>query len=134
MAELTIRVEAQINPTETEQKVRQAVENIFGPLNVQLRPLRKGTLLQASATGPSALTKFHNLLQREHIRTAARAVLLGGLDRNNITFCLNKQVAFAGHISFSKEENESPLGPIRVQIRTENPRQTIQYLTATAGN
>jgi predicted RNA binding protein with dsRBD fold (UPF0201 family) len=61
-------------------------------------------------------------------------VLLGGLDRNSINFCLNKQVAFAGHISFSKEENESPLGPIRVQIRTEDPRQTIQYLTATASN
>jgi predicted RNA binding protein with dsRBD fold (UPF0201 family) len=132
MAELTIHIEAQINPTETEQKVRQAVENIFGPLNTQLKPLQKGTLLQASTTGPNALIKFHNLLHREHIRTAARAVLVGGLHKNGIDFCLNKQVAFAGHISFSKEENESPLGPIRVQIRTEDPRQTIQYLTATA--
>jgi len=132
MADLTIHIETQINPTETELKVRQAVENVFGPINMQLKPLQKGTLLHASATGQNALTKFHNLLQREHIRTAARTVLLGGLEKNSINFCLNKQVAYAGHISFSKEENESPLGPIRVQIRTENPRQTIQYLTATA--
>lgn len=130
MDHLTVHVEAEINPTESEQKVRQAVENMFGPMNTEVKPLHKGVLLVAEATGQDALVKFRNLLQREHIRAAARPVLLGGLERNSVNFCLNKQVAFAGHVSFSKEMAESPLGPIRIQIKCENPRQVLQYLTA----
>jgi predicted RNA binding protein with dsRBD fold (UPF0201 family) len=130
MDETSIHVEVEVNPTESEQKVREAVENIFGPMDMKAKPLRKGSLLQAEAKGPEALIKFHNILQRERIRAAARTVFLEGLERNNVNFCLNKQVAFAGHVSFSKEVAESPLGPIRVRIECDNPRQVIQWLTA----
>ena len=127
---VTVHVEAEINPTETEQKVRQAVENMFGPMNMQVKPQHKGSLLLAEAKGQEALTKLRNLLQREHIRAAARPVLLNGLETKSLSFSLNKQVAFAGHVSFSTEPTESPLGPIKVEIKSENPRQIIDYLTA----
>jgi predicted RNA binding protein with dsRBD fold (UPF0201 family) len=130
MDDITVHVEAEINPTETEQKVKQAVENMFGPMNIQTTPMRKGGLLKAEAKGQEALTKLRNLLQREHIRAAARTVLVHGLAAKSINFSLNKQVAFGGHVSFSTEPNESPLGPIKVEIETENPRQIIEYLTA----
>jgi len=129
METATIHIEAEINPTESEQKVREAVENIFGPMNTQIKPQHKGSLLQANTTSQDPLIKFHNLLQREHIRAAARSVLLSGMGKNKIIFCLNKQVACAGHVSFSQEAGESPLGPIRVEIKTENPREVIKYLT-----
>ena len=129
METTTIYIEAEINPTESEQKVREAVENIFGPMNTQIKPQRKGSLLQANTTSQDPLIKFHNLLQREHIRSAARTVFLSGMGKNKLTFCLNKQVACAGHVSFSQEAGESPLGPIRVEIKTENPREVINYLT-----
>jgi len=129
MEEIAIHVEAEINLTESEQKVREAIEYIFGPMNTHIKLQHKGSILQANTSSQEALIKFHNLLQREHIRAAARAVLLGGMGRNKISFCLNKQVAHAGHISFSQEAGESPLGPIRVEITTENPRETINYLT-----
>jgi predicted RNA binding protein with dsRBD fold (UPF0201 family) len=129
MEEIAVHVEAEINLTESEQKVREAIENIFGPMHTQIKPRHKGSILQANASSQDALIRFHNLLQREHIRAAARAVLLQGVGKNRISFCLNKQVAHAGHISFSQEAGESPLGPIRVEITTENPRETINYLT-----
>lgn len=119
-----------INPTESEDKVRQAVENIFGPMKTQTKPLHKGHLLIGDAKGQESLAKFRGLLQREHIRAAARTVLVHGLDLRSLSFCLNKQVAFAGHVSFATEQNESPLGPIQVEIQKENPRQIIDYLTA----
>jgi len=127
---VTVHVEVEINPTETEQKVKQAVENMFGPMNMQVKPQHKGSLLLAEAKGQEALTKLRNLLQREHIRAAARPVLLHGLETKSLSFSLNKQVAFAGHVSFSTEPTESPLGPIKVEIKSENPRQVIEYLTA----
>ena len=130
MDDITVHVEVAISPTESEGKVRQAVENIFGPMKTQTRPLHKGHLLIADAKGQESLTKLRGLLQREHIRAAARTVFIHGLESESISFCLNKQVAFAGHVSFATEENESPLGPIQVEIKKENPRQIIEYLTA----
>ena len=129
MDQITIRIEAEINPTESEQKVREAVENIFGPMNVQIKPLHRGHILQANTSSQEPLAKFHDVLQREHIRAAARTVLLSRMEKNKISFCLNKQVAHSRHVSFSQEENESPLGPIRVEILTQNPREIVDYLT-----
>jgi predicted RNA binding protein with dsRBD fold (UPF0201 family) len=130
MDEVSVHIEVEVNPTESEQKVKEAVEKIFGAMNMQTKPLHKGSLLLAEATGQEALANFHNILQREHIRAAARAVFLQGLERTSVNFCLNKQVAYAGHVSFSQEVGESPLGPIKVKIKSENPRQVVGWLTA----
>jgi len=128
MDEIRVCVEAEINPTESEDKVKKAVENIFGNVPVRVKPVRDGSLLVAKAEGLEALTKLYNLLRRERIRDAARGVLFEGLNGKTITFHLNKQVAYAGHVSFSKPVAESPLGPIKVQIECENPREVIEWL------
>jgi hypothetical protein len=129
MDEVKVFVEVEVNPTEDEGKVKKAVENIFGSLTFQAKQLHKGIVLTAEARGVEALTKLYNLLRRERIRDAARSVLLEGLDGKTISFCLNKQVAFAGHVSFSKEVAESPLGPIKVKITCENPTELVNWLT-----
>ena len=130
MDEVSVYVEVEINPTESEDKVKSAVENMFGNIPMQMKPLGKSSLLVSEAIGLEALTKLCNLLRRERIRSAARAVLYEGLKGNTISFCLNKQVAYAGHISFSKEVAESPLGPIRVRIECTNPRELINWLVS----
>jgi predicted RNA binding protein with dsRBD fold (UPF0201 family) len=129
MDQVSVHVEAQINPTESEEKVKQAVEKVFGNIPTQVKSLRKGSLLIGDADGKDALINFHDLLRRERIRSAARSVLFEGIDRKTISFCLNKQVAYVGHISFSKEVAESPLGPIKVKITCEDPRKIIEWLT-----
>jgi len=128
MDEISVYVEVEINPTESENKVKQTVENIFGNMPVQTKPLHKGNLLVAKAKGLETLTKLYNLLRRERVRDAARRVLFEGLNGKTISFCLNKQVAFIGHISFSKETAESSLGPIKVKVECENPKELIDWL------
>jgi len=128
MDEIRVYVEAEINPTESEDKVKRAVENVFGNVPVEVRPAREGSLLVVKAEGTEALTKLYNLLRRERIRAAARGVLFEGLRGKTIVFHLNKQVAYAGHVSFCKPVAESPLGPIKVQIECESPRQVIEWL------
>jgi len=126
--EIDIHVEAEINPTEDLEKVKRAVENIFGSLEFEVKPRRRGSVLIAKAKGINGLTKLYNLLRRERIRDAARGVLFDGLSEKSIAFYLNKQVAYVGHISFSKPVAESPLGPIKVQIHCDNPRELIEWL------
>jgi predicted RNA binding protein with dsRBD fold (UPF0201 family) len=130
MEEVTVHIEAEVNPTESEEKVKKAVENIFGNVETRVQPIHRGSILIAEAGGIEALTKLCSILRRERIRDAARTALLEGLERKSVRFCLNKQVAFAGHVSFAKEVAESPLGPIKVKIECENPRELINWLTS----
>jgi len=125
----TVTIEAEINPTESEEKVKKAVWNLFGDVSTQITSIHKGFLLIAKARGLDALSTLRNILRRERIRDASRKPLFQGLSGSDeIIFYLNKQVAFAGHVSFSEEISESPLGPIKVTIQCENPRELIDWL------
>ena len=128
MGEISVHIEVEINPTEDPKKVERAVENIFGQVDFEVKPQPCGSLLTAEAKGLDGLTKLQNLLRRERIRAAARGVLFDGLHGKSITFYLNKQVAFVGHVSFSQPVGESPLGPIKIEIRCDNPRELIDWL------
>jgi hypothetical protein len=130
MDDIIVYIETEINPTESEDKVKRAIENIFGNIQPKIQPIYKGAILTAQAKGIETLTKLQNLLRRERIRDAARKALFEGLNGKTISFCLNKQVAYAGHISFSKEKAESPLGPIKIKIKCENPRQLVDWLVS----
>ena len=128
MNKIVVHVEVEVNPTEDLEKVKQAVENIFGAIKFEVKSRKWGQLLVAETQGIEALTKLSNLINRERIRAAARKVFRRGMDEKSVTFYLNKQVAYAGHISFSQQTAESPLGPIKVQIRCDNPRKLIGWL------
>ncbi len=128
MDEVTIHVETEVNPTEAEEKVKNAVVNLFGNITLQTKPAYRGSVVTGEAKGQEALVKLRNLLRNDRVRDAARKVLFRSLHGNAISFCLNKQVAFAGHVSFSEEMGESPLGPLKVTIECEDPRQLIEWL------
>ena len=130
MEEAMVSIEVEVNITESVEKVKRAIENIFGSIQTTVEPLHKEVKIAVESKGSEALVKFYNLLRRERVRAAARKVFLEGIDGKTVNFCLNKQVAYAGHISFSKEEAESPLGPVKVKIRSENPRRLIDWLTS----
>ena len=78
--------------------------------------------------GIAALAQLFSRLRDEMILDAARKALFSSTKENVISFHLNKQAAFAGHISFCKPTGESPLGPISVQIRCTDPEALIEWL------
>jgi hypothetical protein len=126
--EIDVKIEVDVNLTEDLEKVKKTVENIFGSVESEVKQRKRGNLLIAQAKGKSGLAKFYNLLRRERIRDAARSALFEGLSKKSITFYLNKQVAYAGHLSFSNPVGESPLGPIKVQISCDEPQELIDWL------
>ena len=128
MDEVTISVETVVNLTEAEEKVKTAVANIFGNITLQTKSSYRGSVLTSVAKGLESLIKLRNLLCNDRVRDAARRFLRASLRGNTISFCLNKQVAFVGHISFSEEVAESPLGPLKVLIECEEPRLLIDWL------
>ncbi len=128
MVEVEITVETEINPTESEDKVRLAVSHVLGNAEIIVKSAGKISLLTAHAKEQDALIKLRNVMRSDRIRDAARRSLHKATRSNTISFCLNKQVAFAGHVSFCEETAESPLGPIRFTIKTDNSQQLIEWL------
>ncbi len=128
MAEVTVFVETEINPTENEDNVKAAINNVLGNATVTIKPSIKGSTLTAIAKGQDSLIKLRNLMRNDRIRDASRKLLFKSIKGNMISFCLNKQVAFAGHVSFSEETAESPLGAIRFNIESDNTEQLIDWL------
>jgi predicted RNA binding protein with dsRBD fold (UPF0201 family) len=128
MATVTVHIEVDVNPTEDPAKVEKAVNNIVGNAIFTSTPGFHGVTLKADAQGQEALTKLRNLLHNDRIRDAARKQLYRAIRDDKISFYLNKQVACAGHISFSEESAESPLGPISVVIESDAPKQLVDWL------
>lgn len=124
-----MRVEAEVNPTENQEKVKKAITNIVS--NPTFKTASEGykTILVARAEGREALSTFYNLLRKEMILDTARSVLFKGIDGNCIRFYLNKQVAFVKKISFCKPFAESPLGPLKVEIICDGPEDFINWLS-----
>jgi len=125
---IKITVEVDVNPTEDPGKVQVAVQKVLGDFHLDKIDDEDRTRLVGSAEGLESLSAFHELLRKERILDAARRVLFKGLRGNTVTFYLNKQVAYVGHISFSQSEGESPLGPIRVEVQCDRPKELIYWL------
>jgi len=129
MSDVEIEAEAFIYPTEDPEKVEKAIKTIFPACSITLEnPSEEVRILRAREIGREALIPLQSLLRQDRIRDAARSVLMSGISNNMITFHLNKQVASVGHISFSMPNAESPLGPITVRIKCENPISLIEWL------
>jgi uncharacterized protein len=128
MEQITLHIEVDVNPTESEEKIKRAIWSIFGELTVEIHQAQKGQVINADGKGIDSLYTLKNVLRRDHIRDAARKALFHGVNGSFLTFYLNKQVAFAGHVSFSEAEAESPLGPIKVTLEATDLQQLIDWI------
>ncbi|TDA40232.1 MAG: hypothetical protein DSO08_00045 [Candidatus Methanomethylicota archaeon] len=125
--EAKVLVQVELHPTEDESKVLKALSNMTGVESFTKHVQGdRAYIVQEGDT--SLLSKLRALLRRERILDAARKVMLAGVEGSTITFHLNKQVAYAGHVSFCMPEGESPLGPITFHIKAEDPKALIDWL------
>lgn len=119
---MKLRVEAEVKPTEADEKVEMAVKKIFPTLELT----KVGNSLVGESTRVGELTRLHQLLRQQAILDSARVTMLKGKRGNTISFMLNKQVAFVGRVSFT--DGESPLGPIVVSLEAPDIERLIDYL------
>ena len=117
MVDVTIRTRCY--PTEDREKVARAITNVFPDADIQ----GEDPMVARS----HSLETFCELLKRQRIRDAARAVLRRGSRRGSASFVLNKQVASVGKISFAEESHA--LGDIEVTVPIEDIQELIDSLT-----
>lgn len=127
--DVKLEVEAYLYPTENIEKVKSAINNIFKDLNYEIKDIENNVqLIIGKAISLETLEKFRDLLKQDRIRDAARATMIRSKSDDSMVFYLNKQVAFVSHISFSMPESESPLGPIKIRIRSKKLDSLIDWL------
>jgi hypothetical protein len=133
MSEALGRVETVLNPTEDSEKVLRAIRNLFPHCTPAIvRIDERHARLEGSIAHLEDLDNLKTLLRQQVIRDAARKLLFKSISGSTIVAHLNKQAAFAGKASFCERYDESPLGPITLTIRTENPEQLIDWLAPSS--
>lgn len=97
-------------PTENHDKVMRSMLNIFPDLQIEEGD---GELVGTSGS----VDNLEELLRKQKIRSAARAVFRRSVEGDKLRFRLNKQVAFVGKVNFAES---SPLGDIEVTIEDDD--------------
>jgi predicted RNA binding protein with dsRBD fold (UPF0201 family) len=117
---------ATVNPTESVEKVVKAVSNLLG--DIELNQTEKGGLvvLEGRLERIEDLAPLRHIFARMRIRDAARSLFTRIAQEELLSFGLNKQAAYAGHVSFYSS-GESSLGPIQVTLKG-NVSEAITYL------
>ncbi len=122
---MQVFVRAGVYPTESPEKVRAAIENLFPGMEFEIEEEGERRIIKGVGRGKACLEKFYLRLREQRILDAARGVMLSSQRGNRIFLQLNKQAAFAGYINFTEE---SPLGVIEVEIEDEDIESIIDWL------
>ena len=122
---IELKVEAAVNPSEHPQKVIDAIASVIVGCSPELS-YRNRVIGRANGSHPLAIVY-------EQVRSRAamgvlRRILLDNRKGDSTWFLLNKQAATAGIAAVVEDERESPLGPIRVTMSSEELDPLIDWL------
>lgn len=126
---IELKVEAPVNPSEDPQKVINAIEMVMERCSPEFR---YGSRVVGRATGSEPLWVLYEQVRSRSAMGVLRRMLLDNRAGDSTWFLLNKQAATAGIAAVIDEEQESPLGPIRVIISCEELDSIIDWLVPEA--
>ncbi|WP_069808280.1 RNA-binding domain-containing protein [Vulcanisaeta thermophila] len=125
---MRVEVRVEVNPTEDEEKVRRALENMVIYDELRVEEVEGKRYLVAIGYGYKSLIKIHNLIKSQGIEDSARSVLMRGAEEGRLVFQVHKQAAYVGALTFVTEKGESPLGPLTFTVETNDVKRLIDWL------
>ena len=121
-----ISVYCNINESEDVNKVKTAVSNILTDMDETIN----NSSFVANSNNYESLTKIYETMRTRKTKTAYRRHLMRNMTEDSTWFYLNKQAAFASVITLCDEEDQSPLGPIKVVLHSKNIEDVIDWLVS----
>ena len=106
--QVEIEITTDVHPTEDEEKVIEAVRNVFPDAEIKIED---GKLVAVARD----LSMLRDLLRKQRILDTARSELVRNRRGNEITVYLNKQTATVSRINFTDED--AILSPLKVTFR-----------------
>lgn len=124
---IELEIEAPVHPTESREKVEKALKTVVEAEYTLLE--RDGQkVLYGKAQGLEAVSKMYQRLRDQLIVESARKLMKRNIVDDTVTFYLHKQAAFMGKMHFCKPEAESPMGSIKVNIRSTKIEELVDWL------
>lgn len=121
-----IQVFCEINPSEDPSKIKTAVLNIFPDLEISI----SNQQLIGKSSGFNSLSNIIASIHTKNTGSLYQRILKKNSDEDSTWFYLNKQAAFVETVAICSESNESPLGPIKVILESNDIDNVIQSLTS----
>lgn len=122
---IDLKVEAIVNPSEDTQKVIDAIANLFTRCSPEVSFRSR---VVGRAVGSDSLAILYEQVRSRSAMGVLRRMLLDNRVGDSTSFLLNKQAATSGIAVVIEEEQESPLGPIRVTISCEELDALVDWL------
>lgn len=116
---------AKVYLSEDINKVIEAIKNVIPNASIKAEEYN----VIGIANGKEALMEIHRQTKAKEILGILRKRLLNNLLDNHTWFYLNKQAAYAKVVVICEEAEESPLGPIKVEIKSNDIDSIIEWLT-----
>ena len=115
-----------INPSEDQTKVEQAVSNILPDVEIQIN----NDSLKATSENLKTLSNIFEVIHSRKTQRVYRLFLNNNLRNDSTWFYLNKQAAFSNSIALCDNEEESPMGPIKIVLTSKNIEDVIDWLVS----
>lgn len=127
---IEVKAEAAVNPSEDPQKVLDAISRMVERCSPEFR---YGSRAIGKATGAEALALIYEQARSRSAMGVLRRMMVDNRAGSSTWFFLNKQAATAGIAVVIEDEQESPLGPIRVTINCEELDALTDWLAPESG-
>ncbi|MFB5597447.1 MAG: RNA-binding domain-containing protein [Nitrosopumilaceae archaeon] len=119
-----ISVYCPIYPSEDPKKVEHALTNIFEDAKITIDK----NSVKASSNNLEMLEKIFEVIHSRKTQRIYRKHLNNNLLDDSTWFYLNKQAAFVNTVALCGEADESPLGPIKVILKSDDIERVIEWL------
>jgi predicted RNA binding protein with dsRBD fold (UPF0201 family) len=108
-----ITVTTPVNLTEDKQKVIFALNNIFPKSEL----IEKKNTISIKGDGFKVLEKLKEKVRSKKSLAVLQRIIYNNYHMENTWFFINKQAAFVDVVAIIENEQESPLGPIKISIK-----------------
>jgi predicted RNA binding protein with dsRBD fold (UPF0201 family) len=124
--QITCKIEAYaaVNPSEDPEKVRQAISHVLLDMNYKY----ENGSIKASSNDLQSLSKIYDTIKSRKSTKIYRRQMRYNLQEDTTWFYLNKQAAFVDMIALCEEAEESPLGPIKILLHSQNIERIMEWL------
>ena len=124
--DVTCKIEAYaaVNPSEDPEKVRLAVSHVLLDASYKY----EDGSIKATSKDLQSLAKIYDIIRSRGVIRAYRRQMRFHTHDTTTWFYLNKQAAFVDVIAICEEAEESPMGPIKIIMHSEEIQKVIDWL------
>ncbi|MDX1372853.1 MAG: hypothetical protein R3321_10305 [Nitrososphaeraceae archaeon] len=124
--DIEIQVFTPIFPSESVSKVIEAINLVMG-MKIDLD--HTNNFLLGTTNKKEVLINTYDQIRNRSVTSVFNRLLISNLNQNTTWFYINKQAATEGLIVLVEKFLESPLGPIKISLTSENILQVIEFLS-----